>query len=110
MGIGRSASGSESFVWDDVMGMRSLRDTLTDDFGLDLADWTLLEASGISDVGRTIAGNGINPDGNQEAWVATIPEPSSVTLLALGALVLAHRKLPRYVGCRSYRAYHGDWM
>ena len=40
---------------------------------LDLAGWQLTEATGVSANGRTIVGNGINPDGQQEAWIATIP-------------------------------------
>ena len=41
--------------------MRDLKGVLADDYGLDLSDWTLSVAYGISDHGRTIVGNGINP-------------------------------------------------
>lgn len=68
----------------------------------------LSEAADVSGDGLTIARNGINPNGNQEACVATIPGPDRVTLLALGAFVLAHRNLLCYVGCRSYKTHHGD--
>jgi hypothetical protein len=50
--------------------MRSLKGILTNIYGLDLTGWTLTGASGISDDGKTIVGRGINPDGNEEAWIA----------------------------------------
>lgn len=60
-----------AFVWDITHGMRSLRDILTQMYGLDLTDWYLEEAIAISDDGRTIAGNGSHK-GVAEAWVATV--------------------------------------
>jgi hypothetical protein len=56
--------------------------------GLDLAGWTLTSAEGISADGLTIVGTGVNPAGNQEAWMATIPEPSTIALAALSAVGL----------------------
>jgi len=72
-----------AFIWDRTNGMRHLQSVLTD-CGLDLAGWNLREANGISADGLTIVGTGTNPYGEQEAWVATIPEPATVCLLALG--------------------------
>jgi len=84
VGEGYSASGRDAFIWDSVFGMRKVSDVLTG-LGLDLTDWTLESCSGISDDGLTLVGNGINPSGEMGAWIATIPEPATVGLRALGA-------------------------
>jgi len=91
--VGRSGGiegigGGEAFVWDATHGMRSIQDILTTDLGFDLTGWTLEEATGVSADGRTIVGNGINPNGNSEAWVAVVPEPSTFTLAGLGLVAL----------------------
>jgi probable HAF family extracellular repeat protein len=95
--VGLSLTGpsqSEAFVWDQANGMRNLRDVLVSDFGLDLSGWSLTEARGLSDDGRTIVGHGTNPSGNTEAWMAVIPEPTTALLLASGltALAVRHRR------------------
>lgn len=41
-------------------------------------------ANDISTDGLTITGNGINPNGIEEAWLVTIPEPASILLLSFG--------------------------
>ena len=38
--------------------------------GVDLSGWELSDVNGISADGQIVAGNGINPDGNTEAWWA----------------------------------------
>ena len=75
VGVGSSPAGEEAIIWDETYGMRNLRQVLNA-YGVDLTDWTLSVALGISDDGRTIVGRGINPDGNTEAWIALIPEPA----------------------------------
>ena len=35
--------------------------------------------------GHVIVGYGVYPDGDVEAWIATIPEPSTLILLSIGA-------------------------
>ncbi len=60
------------FLWDEARGMRDLADVLQLDYGLDLSGWTLNEATGISDDGSTIIGNGRNPAGQSEAWRAVL--------------------------------------
>jgi hypothetical protein len=69
--------------------------------GIDLTGWTLTHVNGISADGNTIAGLGINPSGFSEAWVATIPEPSTGLLFGFGLVGLAvkrrlHRLQPRH--------------
>jgi probable HAF family extracellular repeat protein len=78
-----------AFIWDPIHGMRSLQDVLTGDFGLDLSGWTLVEARGISSDGRIIVGSGENPNGDFEAWIAVLPEPSTSVLVVLGLAGLA---------------------
>ena len=80
--------GKQAFIWDEAHEMRSLQEVLETDFGLDLSDWALRSAEGISDDGTVICGWGTNPSGQIEAWVAIIPEPSTLALLTTGALAL----------------------
>ena len=85
VGNSSSSSGWEPFVWDETNGMRALRQMLIDQ-GIDMTGWDLTEANGISGDGLTIVGYGTNPSGYTEAWIATIPEPSTALLLGLGLL------------------------
>lgn len=73
VGTGNGALGQEVFVWRAQEGMRSLKDILQSDYGLDLTGWTLAYASDVSDDGTVIVGYGVNPDGHTEAWRAILP-------------------------------------
>jgi probable HAF family extracellular repeat protein len=99
VGQGYSASGYEAFRWTSGGGMVSLRDLLVNRGVTNLTDWMLTEAQGVSADGRTIVGYGINPDGNTEAWIATVPEPATITLAATGlacaCLIAARRRRQR---------------
>jgi len=66
----------EAFIWDATNGMRNLRDVLVDDCGLDLSGWTLRIPRDASDDGLTIVGEGLNPSGDYEGWIAVLCEPS----------------------------------
>ncbi len=74
VGTSTGFHGDEAFIWDTVYGMRSLRSVLITEHGLDLSQWTLVSATGISLDGRTIVGNGYNPDGLAEGWVVQLPD------------------------------------
>jgi uncharacterized membrane protein len=77
----------EAFYWSSHFGMVNLRDLLIAGGATGLDDWLLTEANGVSYDGQTIVGTGIH-NGVTEAWVATIPEPSTIVLAVLPAFVL----------------------
>ena len=88
VGVGRISTGEAAFIWTQAGGLQELAQVLADG-GTDLTGWSLTHAYGISSDGRSIVGVGINPSGNSEAWLATIPEPSTGILLAMGLAGLA---------------------
>ena len=61
------------FIWNDATGMRDLKQLLIDeyDLGEQLAGFGRppLVAFDISPDGLHIVGNGLNPDGDMEAWL-----------------------------------------
>jgi len=88
VGYSTSASSVEAFLWTSGGGMQNLRDLLIAGGATGLTGWTLSEATGISADGRTIVGFGTNPLGEREAWIATVPEPST---LARAGRLWVHR-------------------
>lgn len=78
----------EGFVWTASGGMQRPRDFL-DDYGIDLTGWSLYEIYGISDDGTTLLGAGSHAGHEQVVWIATIPEPTTALLFALGLAGLA---------------------
>lgn len=72
VGTSTSDQGFEAIIWDSTHGMRRVTDALMDN-GLEVRSWTLKSATGISADGKTIVGYGINPNGDQEAWIAHLP-------------------------------------
>ena len=69
------STGGEAFIWDEENGMRLVRDILENDYGVDLGAGACGKARKVSDNGRVIAGNGRNPDGRDQGWVAVLPAP-----------------------------------
>ncbi len=83
--------GTDAFgamIWDAQHGMRSVRDVLVNEHGLDLAGWTLRSAADVSADGTVIVGGGTNPNGDFEAWVARIPPPAIPAVSCWGLLVM----------------------
>jgi hypothetical protein len=96
LGLGDFDAGA--VIWDPIHGLRNVEDLLAD-LGIDFTGWTLASVRGISADGLTIAGEGRNPSGIPEGWIAVIPEPSTGLLLASGlaglAALAACRRSPR---------------
>ena len=91
VGTAHAGADDAAFIWDEVEGMRALEQVLSL-LGVDLTGWDLKEATGVSDDGRKVVGWGINPEGQQEAFVATIPEPGTALLVGFGLAGLALRR------------------
>lgn len=79
-------SDNRAFIWDSVNGMRDLAKVLQTDYGVDLrvengaatkVGWKLLEATGVSDDGLIIVGNGISPSGRIRAWKVILAPPNN---------------------------------
>jgi probable HAF family extracellular repeat protein len=70
VGSGNWGDPTEAFIWTPNAGMRTLRTVLTTDYRLNLSGWTLSFALAVSADGRTVVGEGLNPCGQHEAWVA----------------------------------------
>jgi probable HAF family extracellular repeat protein len=95
-----TADGTQAFLWTKDGGMADLQSLLTH-LGIDLTGWRLRQARSISADGTTITGFGDGPRG-REAWVATIPEPSTSVLAALAILLITisrsvNQTIPRLV-------------
>ncbi|HZW09447.1 MAG TPA: GC-type dockerin domain-anchored protein [Phycisphaerales bacterium] len=63
----------EAFIWDEVEGIRSLRDVLVEaGLGSELIGWSLFDVRGISQDGSTLVGYGFHGS-EQEPWIARLP-------------------------------------
>lgn len=65
---------SAPFIWQPGRGMLDLQKCLEEDYGFRtaLSGWTLTSVTGISGSGDMLVGRGINPDGVEEDWRATL--------------------------------------
>ncbi len=77
--------------WSPSTGVITIQQLLTQS-GCTFTGWTITGAAGISDDGLTIAGNGVSPTGQTQAWIATVPSPGAGVA---GVAVLACRTLRR---------------
>lgn len=94
----RSATGG-SILWSLDSGLVDVREVLLSQGIGEFENWSSLTAFDVSADGKTIAGRGINPLGQTEAWVATIPEPST-----FGLAILATCGVVMFVMCRRRAA------
>ncbi len=83
------------FIWTADGGMRSLEDELTNTYGLDLSDWYLYSANGISADGMHIVGTGYHightPGEGSTTFLITIPEPGTLMLVMTGFVCVLRR-------------------
>lgn len=89
---GSSALSKAAFIWDQAHGMRDVRQMLTDEYGIDMTGWWLGRVTAISYDGTIFGGHGINPEGDEEGWIVTIPEPSTLLLCAAAVPLLLVKK------------------
>ncbi len=89
-----SAGRREPFIWDAEHGMRSLRQILSSG-GVDLEGWFSLDIVYVSSALDRIIGNGQIEPTHSRAWIATIPEPSTLTALLSMALAVTAAYLGR---------------
>jgi Tol biopolymer transport system component len=68
------------FIWSPGKGMRNLVNMLAGRKASPPEGWALSRAIGISADGRAIVGNGTNPAGNPEAWVAYLESTHRATV------------------------------
>ena len=94
VGYSETALGQEAFVWDAANGMRNLRSVLAQN-GIDMTGWTLKIAYDVSADGTRIAGWGVNPSGDEQAWFAVLPEPHGAIIVCAGTVVALRRRRMR---------------
>lgn len=108
VGFGLVESSEQAFLYDPVLGARSLSDTI----GPSAAGWSFYRAQGINDSGQ-IAGYGLI-NGEIHGFVASpVPEPASLL-----ALLLAARSSPpegakrrhKLHACQGRSMVHRHWM
>jgi uncharacterized membrane protein len=91
VGSAQAGSSEAAFIWTSSTGTMPLQEYLSQTgLGSELAGWQLEDAN-VSSNGESFCGVGIDPSGNSEAWVATIPEPSTIALLLAGAIIVGGR-------------------
>jgi hypothetical protein len=98
LGVATGGTDSGPYIWDAIHGSRNLRQELINEYGLgaSLAGWSLTQSYILSPDGRTIVGQGVNPAGITETWIAylgtPVPEPSTLLLAALAVAPFAWRR------------------
>jgi probable HAF family extracellular repeat protein len=93
VGESKTAAGKEAFVWTaESNEMRSLREVLEEDLGVDLTGWTLDKPPVISSDGGTMIALATNPDGDVEAFVSYVPEPTGGIYAGIALLMWLGRR------------------
>jgi probable HAF family extracellular repeat protein len=91
---GTTGVGLVAFIWTQAQGLRRIEAVLTTEHGVDLSDWELTDATGISADGGVVVGQGYL-DGVEQGWIARLPEPAGAlaALVSLASLALARQRL-----------------
>jgi probable HAF family extracellular repeat protein len=86
--VGQQGPPDGAFLWTEDSGTRLIASILIEDYGLggSLSGWQLIAANAVSADGKTIIGWGRNPSGEYEPWIAYVPEPGGLPLLACAIL------------------------
>jgi hypothetical protein len=74
VGWATSPVGEVALIWTERSGLSRLEELIRARFQLDMKGWMLTRATGISDDGLTIVGQGLNPQGQLEGWVLKLAE------------------------------------
>ncbi|MCP5055786.1 MAG: PEP-CTERM sorting domain-containing protein [bacterium] len=74
--VGRSDdSGLDvAFLWTEERGIERVSELLAA-HGVDTSGWILRSARGVSADGQVVVGDGVNPNGRAEGWIAFLPRP-----------------------------------
>ena len=84
-----------AWIWRQDHGIIDLKSYLLAGGAGTVAGWQLSHVTGVSADGRTFVGYGQEPGVGARAWIATIPEPSSLVLAGLSAAGLIFVALRR---------------
>lgn len=71
-GFGTDAMGQRAVLWID-REVFTIEELISEQGGSVPEGWELSEVNALSDDGRTIAGNGVNPDGVPEGFIVVLP-------------------------------------
>jgi probable HAF family extracellular repeat protein len=88
-GMDPATNRNAAYFWTQGSGWVKLQDYLVSHGVTDFGGVTMFSATGISADGRTIIGSGVNAQGQGEAWVATIAEPSTFILFTAATIAMA---------------------
>lgn len=80
------------FIWDELNGMRYIKDVLEQEYGYDFGNSTLTSCRHISTDGIVLAGDGLDQSGEWFEWTVTIPEPGTLFLFGLGCFIFRERR------------------